>query len=76
MKRILNGFLKGLVEVFPAYGVLIVMAVLLAAITGWVLNIIKLVQDVVEPNAELTLEIFVRALGIFATPIGAVMGYF
>ena len=75
MKRNFFGLLKALVKVSPVFGGLFVMALFFAAVIGWVLNLIKFMQDVVAPNAELTLEIAVRALGIFIGFLGAVLGY-
>ena len=75
MKPMIRDVLKAIVETVPVFGVLLIISVMIATFTGWVLNIIKLAQDVVTPNADFTIEILVRAVGIFATPFGAVMGY-
>lgn len=51
----------------------IICFVVTLAIIGWGLNIVKLCQcDFKQPvKAE-----FIRAVGIFVPPVGAVMGYF
>lgn len=51
------------------YTAVIVLSI--AGIIGWVLNIAKLVGG----NMEITGEFILRIIGIFAAPLGAVMGY-
>ncbi len=46
------------------------IAIWLAAITGWVMNIVSLVQAEAINGLEL-----VRLVGIFVLPLGAVLGY-
>lgn len=52
---------------------LIVLVLILASITGWVLNII----DVAGSNfGEITGLLVLRVIGIFLAPLGAVLGLF
>lgn len=44
----------------------------LAVIGGWIANIVKLVGMV---GGEVTTMFILRAVGIFAAPLGAVLGY-
>lgn len=57
-----------------AIAALIFAALFFAAIFGWGLNIVKLVNeiDVPTPNVPLTV---LRGIGIPVVPLGCVMGY-
>ena len=57
------------------YGILalvIIATVYIAALVGWVLNLVKLFGLSTDDLGELIL----RIVGIFLAPIGAVAGYF
>jgi hypothetical protein len=54
------------------FGFVAIMAVGAAGLVGWVLNIITVVSMVSEP---ITKMFILRAVGIFAAPLGAVLGY-
>lgn len=45
----------------------------LAAIYGWVMNILTIFNSALSP---LTGEMAIRIIGVFIAPIGAVLGYF
>lgn len=51
---------------------LVWITVVVGGIIGWVLNIIKLVGMV---DGEITTMFVLRIVGIFAAPLGAVLGY-
>lgn len=54
-------------------GAAVIYALLwLAAIGGWIANIVKIFGSAGEP---LTAWLVLRVVGIFAAPIGAVLGY-
>lgn len=44
----------------------------LAAVVGWVMNIVAVVHAAGGP---LTAKLIIRIVGIFAAPLGAIMGY-
>jgi len=50
-------------------------AILAAVVYGYVLNIIDIVQAVGMPNAEVTLLLVVRVIGLFVVPLGTILGY-
>ena len=52
---------------------LVVGVFVLAAIVGWVMNIVEVVQTVSDP---ITGMFILRCFGIIAAPLGAVLGYF
>ena len=56
-----------------AGGISLVVAVILTAITGYVLNIVKLVGML---DTALTAEIVLRIVGCVVPPIGVIMGLF
>ena len=56
-------------------GALTIIAVFLAAIVGWVMNIISLVGFEGTLASAGILEVF-RVIGIFVAPLGAILGYF
>lgn len=43
----------------------------IAGVIGWLINIAKLVGG----NMDITGEFILRIIGIFAAPLGAIMGY-
>lgn len=45
----------------------------IATAVGWVINIVHILNHLHDP---MTGEFIVRIVGIIATPIGAIMGYF
>lgn len=51
-----------------------VFAVALAALGGWIANIVKLVY-MFGDNIEITTMFVGRILGIFLAPLGAILGY-
>lgn len=51
---------------------LLYIVLAIAGIIGWVLNIAKLVGDFGGP---LTAKLVLRIVGIFAAPLGAILGY-
>jgi len=52
---------------------LIIAVVVLAGITGWVMNIFDIVAAVSDP---ITAMFILRCVGIFVAPLGAILGYF
>ena len=50
------------------------IAIWIAAVVGWVLNIIKLVGMDFDPN-NISMMLVLRFIGILAAPLGAVLGY-
>ena len=56
-------------------GSLAFITVFLAAVIGWVMNIISLVSFEGTLATAGILEVF-RVIGIFMAPLGAVLGYF
>jgi hypothetical protein len=52
---------------------LFIIAITLAGIVGWVANLVKLVGGVDDP---ITTLFVLRVVGIFAPPLGAILGYF
>jgi len=51
---------------------LVMLIFWLAAIGGWVANIVKIFWSAGEP---LTAIFIIRCVGVFAAPIGAILGY-
>jgi hypothetical protein len=51
---------------------LLIVILFLAGVWGWVWNIIKIVDAVNDP---ITLMLVFRAIGVFAAPLGAVLGF-
>ncbi len=49
---------------------------IIAAVIGWVLNILKLLSVAINSFTGNEAEVVVRAVGVFFAPIGAVAGYF
>ena len=52
---------------------LVFIAVWLAGIIGWVLNIVAIVHALADPITGMFLA---RCIGVIAAPLGAVLGYF
>lgn len=50
-----------------------VLLFILAAIGGWIANIVKLVGMI---GGDVTAMFIARCVGIFAAPLGAVLGFF
>ena len=50
-----------------------VLTLWLAAIGGWIANIVKLIGMINDP---VTGMMMLRAVGIFAAPLGAILGWF
>lgn len=51
--------------------VVLMLAVMVAAIAGWVMNIFKLMDA-----DGITVETIVRVIGIFLAPLGGIVGWF
>jgi len=49
------------------------LLLILAAIGGWIANIVKLVGMI---GGDVTAMFIARCVGIFAAPLGAVLGFF
>jgi hypothetical protein len=60
MKALITAYLVG------------ILAGIVAGIAGWILNIVKLVELFGGP---VTGKLVLRAVGIFAFPLGAVLGF-
>ena len=56
-----------------AAAVTLMVSVVLFGITGWVMNLVTVVHSA---DQGLTVGLAVRVLGIFAAPIGAIIGWF
>lgn len=52
---------------------LAIVALWIASIGGWVANIVKLIGMLDNP---VTTWFIARAIGIFAAPLGSILGYF
>jgi hypothetical protein len=52
-----------------ALAILVAFAV---GVTGWVLNVIKIVGSIADP---ITAMLIVRCVGVFLVPLGAVLGF-
>ena len=59
-------------SVFSTAPYIIGLVVLAAAIGGWVANIVKLIGIL---DGGITVMLVVRIVGIFAAPLGAIVGY-
>jgi hypothetical protein len=49
------------------------LIVILVGGFGWLYNIVKIVAAIADP---LSLLLFLRVIGIFFPPLGAILGYF
>ena len=58
---------------YRLYASLAGIIVMLACIYGWIANIVKLFGADFVP---LSGEVVLRAIGVFVSPLGAVLGYF
>lgn len=47
-----------------------------AFVTGWIMNIVKIVGLFGTPTGDIALEISLRIIGIFFSPLGAILGWF
>lgn len=54
-------------------GGLIVIAIWIAVIYGWIANIVDIIHTVSDP---ITGMFILRCVGIIVAPVGAIMGYF
>lgn len=54
-------------------GSIAILAIMLAAAAGWVMNVIEIVKTVSDPVGGMFI---LRCLGVFLAPLGAVLGYF
>lgn len=52
---------------------LLAVALVLAGVVGWVMNISDIVAAVSDP---ITAMFILRCVGIFVAPLGAILGYF
>lgn len=57
----------------PLIPAILILIAAFAGVVGWIWNILKLVG--VESFTGNEVEVIIRAIGLFAAPIGAVMGY-
>lgn len=58
------------IDLFASLGLLIVM---LLGVGGWIANIVKIVSTMADPISGVFI---VRIVGIFAFPLGALLGFF
>ena len=49
---------------------LIILAIFLLAVIGYIMNIVKLVR-----STEMTGKTIARGIGVFVFPLGAILGY-
>lgn len=56
-----------------AFGIWMLTVVI--AITGWVANIVQIVQAPSMPLAEQSVMFFLKVIGILAAPLGVVLGW-
>ena len=61
---------KGYTSVEIVFAVLFVVGLI-----GWILNICKLVAASGTEISDMTIMIVLRAIGVFAAPLGAVLGF-
>jgi len=57
---------------FGLAGVLLYIALILAAVIGWVMNIIQIVH---MSDGGVTAKLIIKLIGVFAAPLGALMGW-
>jgi hypothetical protein len=64
--------------VFPAtvVGILLWVSCVIAAIYGYISNIIKIVGMFGQDLNSVAVELIIRGIGVFVAPLGAVAGYF
>lgn len=55
------------------FAAIVIVGIWIAAIVGWVLNIVAVVHAVALPITGMFL---LRCVGIFAAPLGSILGYF
>lgn len=61
--------MNGIKAYWAIYGVIVVLSIL--GVIGWFINIAKLLSG----GWIITGEFILRIIGIFAAPLGAIMGY-
>ena len=61
-------------KLFGSFAI-VYMAVVVAGVAGWIMNLIDVVHLAVA-NSPVTTMFAVRILGIFAFPLGALLGWF
>lgn len=61
-----------MLKAIAAFGIVYVL-LLLAAVFGWIMNIMAIIQ---MPVIELTGMTVARIIGIFLAPLGAILGWF
>lgn len=49
------------------------VALIVALVIGWIANLVKLIGLIGDPFSA---EVVIRAVGVFAVPLGMVAGYF
>lgn len=56
----------------------VLLTFIFAAIIGWIINLIDVIQVIIANPAfsELNVLIIAKALGVFFFPVGAILGYF
>jgi integral membrane sensor domain MASE1 len=67
---------SGATAFFGIFGLITVVALLIAAVMGWVLNVIKIVESASAENLEISTLFIVRCVGVIAAPLGAIVGWF
>jgi len=55
------------------FAVVAFFAIFIAAIIGWVMNVIAIIGALSGP---ITAMFIARCVGVFAAPVGAILGYF
>ncbi len=52
---------------------MVIMLFWLVVVVGWIMNIVDIISTIADPITGLFI---LRCVGIFAFPLGAVLGYF
>ncbi len=60
-------------EKFGMFGAGLMVLLAIASAFGWVVNIVKLIALL---DGGVTAWMIARAIGVFAAPLGAILGYF
>lgn len=63
--------MKNTISSLTTYRIIFVLFVF-AGLGGWIANIVKLISMI---DGEITAMFVARAVGIFAAPLGAILGY-
>jgi hypothetical protein len=58
---------------FTGFAAIAILGIFIAAIIGWVMNVIAIVGALSGP---ITAMFIARCVGVFAAPVGAILGYF